>query len=57
MCLDRWNKSAFAHNVGMGRSLYKSARPQSGEHTVGIIATDATGNTITETSSLKVVRW
>jgi subtilisin family serine protease len=47
---------AFAYDAGTDRLVYDSARLSTGQHTIKITATDAAGNTATETKTFKVVR-
>jgi thermitase len=49
-------QGGFAYDASTGRLTFDSGKLSLGPHTVEIIATDATGNTATETTTFRVIR-
>jgi thermitase len=56
LVLDGRNQAGFGYDAGTDRLAYDSGRLSLGQHTLKITATDAAGNTATETKTFKVVR-
>jgi hypothetical protein len=56
LALDGKNRSDFGYDAGTDRLVYDSGRLSLGRHTLKITATDAAGNTTTETKTFKVIR-
>jgi thermitase len=56
LALDGRNRAGFGYDAGTDRLVYDSGRLSLGQHTLKITATDAAGNTTTETKTFKVIR-
>src|SRR5215217_547074 len=56
LALDGRNQTGFGYDAGTDRLAYDSGRLSLGQHTLKITATDAAGNTTTETKTFKVIR-
>src|SRR5215212_8194160 len=56
LALDGRNQTGFGYDAGTDRLAYDSGRLTLGQHTLKITATDAAGNTTTETKTFKVIR-
>jgi hypothetical protein len=56
LALDGQNRGSFGYDAGTDRLVYDSGRLSLGRHTLKITATDAAGNTTTETKTFKVIR-